>query len=70
MTTYRIIVETDLCKGCGLCISYCPTNSLGLTDKLNRNGYSVAGACQQEACIGCRICENNCPDFAISVVGS
>ncbi len=45
MTTCRIIVEPDLIKGCGVCISCCPTHTLGLADKPNRSGCSIAEAC-------------------------
>jgi len=57
---YRIIINEEWCKGCNLCVEFCPKKVLELKD---------AKACvvSLEDCIGCSICEYRCPDFAIEV---
>ncbi|MDY7039564.1 MAG: 4Fe-4S binding protein [Chloroflexota bacterium] len=49
------------CKGCGLCIEFCPTKVFEADDE---GRPSVA---HPEKCTGCGWCEWHCPDFAISV---
>jgi 2-oxoglutarate ferredoxin oxidoreductase subunit delta len=51
----------DWCKGCGICIAFCPVN---VFDK-NENGLPVIK--DPDACTGCRFCEIHCPDFALSI---
>lgn len=57
----RLEVNAAWCKGCGICVEFCPKNVLTLT-----NGkVHIAG---QDACLKCGICENLCPDFAIYLI--
>jgi 2-oxoglutarate ferredoxin oxidoreductase subunit delta len=54
-------VNTDECKGCGLCIEACPPKVIRLTDGLNPYGYRTAmyaGA----RCTGCGVCFPVCPE--------
>jgi len=51
----------ELCKGCGLCYTYCPKKVIE-PDNLGR-----AQVVHPEECIGCRKCVWICPDFAIWV---
>lgn len=47
------------CKGCGICVAFCPTATLKLVED---------GKCKivyPEKCIKCGQCELRCPDFAI-----
>ncbi len=57
----RVTVFPNWCKGCDLCIEFCPTGVLaeGPDDRV-----IVA---HPEKCTGCRWCELHCPDFAIFV---
>lgn len=55
-------INRDWCKGCGICVHFCPAKVLEL-DALEK-----AAAVRPEACICCRMCELRCPDLAIEVL--
>ena len=38
----RIYIDAQVCKGCGLCIHYCPREVLRLSDRRNQKGYTIA----------------------------
>jgi 2-oxoglutarate ferredoxin oxidoreductase subunit delta len=57
-----IVVDLELCKACGICISLCPTHVFDTDD----GGQAVAA--RPEDCTVCRLCEWHCPDFAIEVL--
>jgi len=63
-----VYIDTKICKGCGLCVFYCPKGVLKLSDKRNEKGYSTAEVYRANYCIGCKLCEINCPDFAVYVI--
>ena len=51
------------CKGCGICVAFCPTKTLEISP--------ITGKCiivLAEACTKCGLCELRCPDFAVTVV--
>ena len=54
-------VNSEWCKGCGICVHFCPKNVLEL------NEDEVAVAVRPDDCIGCQLCERRCPDLAIEV---
>lgn len=61
-TEQSLNVKTEWCKGCGICVEFCPTNVLELKDgKVNIKDL--------DACIKCGLCELRCPDFAIYLGG-
>ena len=64
----KLTFQTDLCKGCGLCVSACPKGCLTIaSDKINKKGYSPAVMQDEEKCIGCAFCATMCPDCIITV---
>jgi len=65
---YKIIIDESRCKGCGLCIIYCPKDVLELSTYFSDSGYRLSQAHQPEKCIACRKCELTCPDFAIYIL--
>jgi 2-oxoglutarate ferredoxin oxidoreductase subunit delta len=56
------------CKGCELCVRYCPRDVLELSDEMNEKGYHPPRAVHPEQCVACRLCELLCPEFCIYVV--
>ena len=60
-----VSVNTELCKGCGFCIEFCPSGVLEFSDEFNSKGYHPPRAVKPEACTGCDLCGLYCPDFAI-----
>ncbi|MFD1636056.1 indolepyruvate ferredoxin oxidoreductase subunit alpha [Evansella tamaricis] len=63
----RIIIKEDYCKGCSLCIAFCPQEIIQLANRLNRNGYRPAEVLDQNKCTSCAACARMCPDSVISV---
>ena len=64
----KLTFNTDLCKGCGLCVDACPKGCLVIaTDKINKKCYSTAQMAEPEKCIGCAFCATMCPDCIITV---
>ena len=61
-----IEVDTQKCKGCGVCVENCPTKSIELSKLVNNKGYHYAEMVG-EACIGCSNCAVVCPDSVITV---
>jgi 2-oxoglutarate ferredoxin oxidoreductase subunit delta len=57
----EVHVFDNWCKGCGLCIEFCPQGVLVLgLDNRPKPIYP-------ENCTACRWCELHCPDFAIFI---
>lgn len=62
-----IEIDEELCKGCNLCISFCPESMISTSDKLNASGYLPVSFSNSGACTGCASCAIVCPDVAIEV---
>jgi 2-oxoglutarate ferredoxin oxidoreductase subunit delta len=63
-----IVVNTDRCKGCNLCVIACPLNVLALTGReVNKKGYPFAHQILEDTCTGCASCAIVCPDGCITV---
>ena len=63
-----IVVDTERCKGCNLCVVACPADVLSLQPKeVNDRGYHFAYAVSEEKCVGCGSCAAVCPDACIEV---
>lgn len=58
---HHFTIIRHFCKGCRICVEFCPTQTLDLDDRLK---VKVA---YPDRCIGCRMCEYRCPDLAIYV---
>lgn len=58
---YDQTIISAWCKGCGICIAFCPKKVIATNDM----GMPVIE--KPDHCIGCRFCELHCPDFAIAI---
>ena len=67
MAKGSITIDQERCKGCCLCIEYCPKDTISLSDKLNMKGYFVAVFDSGKECTGCATCAVMCPEVAIEV---
>lgn len=65
----EVDIKIDKCKGCELCIFYCPTKHLELSNTLNRRGVKFAKIKNKTDCIGCGFCFIMCPDACIEITG-
>jgi len=63
----KIYINDNYCKGCKLCIHFCPKNVLETSTKLSKRGVPMPVVAHIENCNGCGVCELFCPDFAIVV---
>ena len=61
----RVVIFAARCKGCGLCVEFCPTDVLALSAEFNPKGYHFPVVVRAAACGGCELCGIYCPDFAI-----
>ncbi|MDH4269558.1 MAG: 4Fe-4S binding protein [Dehalococcoidia bacterium] len=62
-----VVIDRERCKGCGLCIAFCPEDVLAYSAEYNRSGYNVVYMREPERCVGCAFCAQTCPDIAIEV---
>ncbi|MFO8008007.1 MAG: 4Fe-4S binding protein [Candidatus Brocadiia bacterium] len=64
----EVVVLEDFCKGCGLCVEFCPQGKLYLRQKPNKKGIQPADVHKEAECTGCLQCATICPDAAIEIV--
>jgi 2-oxoglutarate ferredoxin oxidoreductase subunit delta len=64
----EIHVIVERCKGCLLCVTYCPRGVLEMSDLFNAKGYHPPQAREPQHCVACGLCEMLCPEFAIYAV--
>jgi 2-oxoglutarate ferredoxin oxidoreductase subunit delta len=62
----KIVVDTEKCKGCQVCIPVCPTDVIEMATLVNSKGYHFMEQVREE-CIGCTNCATVCPDSVITV---
>ena len=55
----KLVINTEWCKGCGICAAFCPNNVLSVKDKVVIEDITK--------CILCGHCEQRCPDYAIYI---
>ncbi len=65
----RVIVLRERCKGCKLCIEFCPTGVLARSESFNARGYHYP-VLRGDDCVHCRLCTTVCPEYAIFAVAA
>ncbi|MGV8148546.1 MAG: ferredoxin family protein [Alkaliphilus sp.] len=58
MADKNLLITEDWCKGCGICVEFCPTKVLEVKNE-------VVAIIDIDKCIKCGLCELRCPDYAI-----
>ena len=56
-----IHIFEDWCKGCGICVAFCPQKVL----VIGKDGKVTVS--DESKCTGCKLCEVRCPDLAIRI---
>jgi 2-oxoglutarate ferredoxin oxidoreductase subunit delta len=61
----NLIIER--CKGCRICIQFCPRDVLRESARMNLKGYHYPEVIpgKEDACVHCDFCTMVCPEFAI-----
>ena len=62
-----IVVDTEKCKGCGVCVVNCPFGVIALSHEVNSKGYNFLHMVEPDKCTGCTSCATVCPDSVITV---
>lgn len=62
-----IVVDTERCKGCEICVVSCPTHVIEMSGDVNGKGYHFAYLADEDGCTGCTNCGIVCPDGVITV---
>jgi len=60
--TERSVMNKDICIECGICLSYCPVNSIGYNADTKK--YEI----NYDYCKGCGICAAECPKKSIEMI--
>jgi 2-oxoglutarate ferredoxin oxidoreductase subunit delta len=63
----QIHLIPERCKGCEVCIHFCPQNVLCISDERNQKGYRIPMVIpgKETECVNCEFCTLICPEFAI-----
>ena len=60
-----IYVIEEYCKGCGICIEFCPLKVIAFSEQFNSKGYHPPEIIALEKCSGCDLCGMYCPEFSL-----
>jgi electron transport complex protein RnfB len=62
-SNYRLRINPETCKACGLCIKRCPVQALKLEDspRAESKQPKAAKLIHSKQCLGCGVCVHKCP---------
>jgi len=66
-TIYEVVIRREFCKGCGLCVEFCPEGKFFMRKKPDKRGVQLADVDPGTRCTGCRQCVMICPDAAVEL---
>ena len=63
----QVFLIPERCKGCEICIRFCPREVLQVSEGTNEKGYHYPEVApgKETACVHCQFCTLVCPEFAI-----
>jgi 2-oxoglutarate ferredoxin oxidoreductase subunit delta len=63
----QVYIIPERCKGCQICIRFCPQQVLQASKTTNLKGYYYPEVAENSgaACVHCEFCTLICPEFAI-----
>ncbi|MCK9571824.1 MAG: 4Fe-4S dicluster domain-containing protein [Candidatus Omnitrophica bacterium] len=64
----KIIIHQEKCKGCLLCVNFCPRKLIRKSAKLSKQGTNFVEFIAGGQCLGCSQCALVCPDCCIEVI--
>ncbi|MBR0481809.1 MAG: 4Fe-4S binding protein [Firmicutes bacterium] len=62
----KLIINSDRCKSCGLCILACQKDALSIGKEANPAGYMYITV-DHEKCVCCGMCYTACPDYVFTI---
>jgi 2-oxoglutarate ferredoxin oxidoreductase subunit delta len=60
-------INERICKGCELCVKFCPRDALAMAEGRNAAGFHPAHLAHPEKCNGCALCAEMCPEAGITI---
>jgi 2-oxoglutarate ferredoxin oxidoreductase subunit delta len=65
ITRGTVVMATERCKGCEICVAACPPGVLEMSDQVNSLGYVLPVLLA--GCTACSACARVCPDLVFEV---
>lgn len=60
-------IQVERCKGCELCVAFCPQLALAMSEDRNASGYHPAYLQHPDQCNGCALCAEMCPEICMTI---
>ena len=64
----EVQIDIARCKGCGLCVDFCPVEVFDLISLNGKDGPKIAQATRAQNCWSCDTCVGQCPTGAIRII--
>lgn len=63
----QVYLIPERCKGCEVCVQFCPQDVLIISEERNEKGYRTPEVAvgKETKCVNCEFCTLVCPEFAI-----
>ena len=63
----QVFLIPERCKGCEVCVQFCPQDVLCISEDRNEKGYLIpmVAVGMETKCVNCEFCTLVCPEFAI-----